>query len=387
MEVFLPSTRGTKIMAQRIVFIGAGHAHLTCLLGLGEFLRRGAQVFVVGPADKHYYSGMGPGLLGGSYAREQIRFPVQAMTEAKGGHFLNDRVVKVDAQAKALHLASGKSLEYDIASFNTGSGVPKMWKGETPEGIYPVKPVEILGKAADDILTKVQKAPVCIVVAGGGPAALEVAGNARGLLERVGTQNAVASRVVLAAGSVFMRDFPDGVRRRALENFKLRGIEIRENVRVESLEKGAALLETGERISADVLFWAVGVTPSPLFRDSGLPVGPDGGLMVDEYLKCPDHPELFGGGDCIHHAPKPLDKVGVYAVRQNPVLFNNILATLEGRPLERFDPGGEYLLAFNLGDGTGIVHKKGVIFGGRAGFVLKDLIDRTFMQKFRLADL
>lgn len=372
-------------MTHRIVFIGAGHAHLTCLIRLGEFVRRGAEVVVVGPNPHHYYSGMGPGLLGGAYAPEQIRFPVQAITEAGGGRFITDRVVKVDAKAKVLQLLSGDSLSYDIASFNTGSGVPPAWTGHVPKDVYPVKPVEILGEAAESIRQKVQETPVCIVVAGGGPAALEVAGNACGLLERSGSAHASASRVVLATGSAFMRDFPAGVRQRALKNFKGRGIEIRENLRVESLDVGAAHLESGERITADVIFWAVGVKPSALFQESGLPVGPDGGLVVDEHLKCPEHPELFGGGDCIHHKPQPLDKVGVYAVRQNPVLFHNILATLEDKPLKRFNPGGEYLLAFNLGDGTGIVHKKGIVFDGKAGFVLKDIIDRTFMQKFMLA--
>jgi NADH dehydrogenase FAD-containing subunit len=40
------------------------------------------------------------------------------------------------------------------------------------------------------------------------------------------------------------------------------------------------------------------------------------------------YPEIFGGGDCISFEKKPLDKVGVYAVRQNPILYTNLLAAL-----------------------------------------------------------
>ena len=79
--------------------------------------------------------------------------------------------------------------------------------------------------------------------------------------------------------------------------------------------------------------------PSKIFETSGLPVGPDKGLLVNRYLQSVKHPDIFGGGDCICFEDKPLDKVGVYAVRQNPVLLNNLFAQLEGRPLQVFDPG------------------------------------------------
>jgi hypothetical protein len=61
--------------------------------------------------------------------------------------------------------------------------------------------------------------------------------------------------------------------------------------------------------------------------------------LVNEYLHCPTYPEIFGGGD--------------------------------------------YLLIYNLGDGTGILRKRGVILSGRPAFWLKDYIDRRFMRRFQ----
>ncbi len=75
--------------------------------------------------------------------------------------------------------------------------------------------------------------------------------------------------------------------------------------------------------------------------------------MVNRFLQSTTHPEIFGGGDCIYFQKSPMDKVGVYAVRENPVLFHNLLAGMEGGNLQPFDPGGNYLLIFNLGDGEG----------------------------------
>jgi NADH dehydrogenase FAD-containing subunit len=72
-------------------------------------------------------------------------------------------------------------------------------------------------------------------------------------------------------------------------------------------------------------------------------------------------------------------------VRQNPVLADNLYAACTGAPLRPFHPGSRYLLIYNLGDGSGIFHRGGLVFGGSLAFRLKDWIDRRFMQRFQLA--
>ncbi len=69
-------------------------------------------------------------------------------------------------------------------------------------------------------------------------------------------------------------------------------------------------------------------------------------------------------------------------MRQNPVLFHNLMASLNGGELIPFDPGGDFLLIFNLGDGIGILRKKWLLFEGRPAFIIKDYIDRKFIKKF-----
>jgi len=158
-----------------------------------------------------------------------------------------------------------------------------------------------------------------------------------------------------------------------------------EGSHVESTKDKEVVLTDGTTLAYDVLFLATGVEPPPLFVDSGLPSGDDGGLLVNEYLQSPAYPEIFGGGDCIWFSPSPLDKVGVYAVRENPLIAHNIAAVLTGEPLRKLDHTGGYLLIYNLGDGRGIYWKNPIVFGGRTAFRIKDYIDRTFMAKFQLS--
>jgi NADH dehydrogenase FAD-containing subunit len=94
---------------------------------------------------------------------------------------------------------------------------------------------------------------------------------------------------------------------------------------------------------------------------------------------------MFGGGDCISLSGCPLAKVGVYAVRQNPILLHNLLAALEGGGMQTFQPQKDYMLIFNMGDGRGILWKKNWIWDGRLSFILKDYIDRKFMKQFQVS--
>ena len=94
-------------------------------------------------------------------------------------------------------------------------------------------------------------------------------------------------------------------------------------------------------------------------------------------------PSVFGGGDCIAIGDRALPRVGVYGVRQAPILAHNLLAALEGRPLRRFRPRRRFLLILNLGDGTGLAVRGGWVWHGRLALWLKDWIDRRYVAKYR----
>jgi NADH dehydrogenase FAD-containing subunit len=53
-------------MSKHLILPGDGHAHLMALAALDRFVSRGHRVTVVQPSPHHYYSGMGPGMLGGT---------------------------------------------------------------------------------------------------------------------------------------------------------------------------------------------------------------------------------------------------------------------------------------------------------------------------------
>jgi NADH dehydrogenase FAD-containing subunit len=367
-------------MGKHLVLIGGGHAHMVTLAKLQTFIQKGHRVTVIGPSDHHYYSGMGPGMLGKTYSPGEIRFATRHVVEQQGGRFIRDKAVKLSATEKKVILASGEAVGYDVISFNAGSYVPRLDLPKDVKDVYSVKPIERLMEAQHRILELSSQKKMTIGILGGGPSSAEVSGNIWQLVHNAG---GAMPKITIFAGKQFMSRFPENVRLKVERSLVRRGIEINTDGYVRSVQSGKVTLASGEMRSIDFIFLALGVKPNPLFSDSGLSTGPDGGLLVNEFLQSVDHPEMFGGGDCIYFEKQPLDKVGVYAVRQNPVLYANLMAALDGTPLQPFDPGGDYLLIFNLGGGVGVLQKRWLLLDGRVAFIIKDYIDRKFMKEFQ----
>ena len=367
-------------MGKHLVLIGGGHAHMVTLAKLHTFVEKGHRVTVIGPSDHHYYSGMGPGMLGKTYAPADIRFKTRHVVEKQGGAFVRDRAVEIQAGDRKVVLASGGSVGYDVVSFNAGSYVPRLDLPEDARDVYAVKPIERLMEAQARILELAARKKITIGIIGGGPSSAEVAGNVWQLTRNAGGQ---PPDIKIFAGNRFMSRFPAAVSSKIQKILTHRGIAINTEGYVESVRPGSATLASGETHALDFIFLALGVAPNPLFQKSGLATGPDGGLRVNQFLQSVDHPEMFGGGDCVYFEDQPLDKVGVYAVRQNPVLYQNLMAALEETPLQAFDPGGDYLLIFNLGGGVGVLRKRRLSINGKPAFWIKDYIDRKFMKRFQ----
>jgi NADH dehydrogenase FAD-containing subunit len=368
-------------MGKHLVLVGGGHAHMTVMLNLRDYIERGHRVTLIGPSAYHYYSGMGPGLLGGTYRPQDVRFHIKKMIEDRGAMFVRDRVTRIDAEKKTLILKSGGEITYDVVSCNTGSTVPANEDRVAGNSIFTVKPIENLIKVRQMITAGMNSATPRFLVVGGGASALELSGN----LWRLVQQTETAASITVCGGLNFLAAMPVKAQRYARESLSARNIEIIEGARVSRLAEGLAILEDHRELAFDLTLLAWGIEPSNLFRASGLPTGPDGDLLVNDYLQSVAYPEIFGGGDCICFAKCPLDKVGVYAVRQNPVLHYNLMAALEERSLQAFKPQDVYLLIYNLGNRTGIFYRGNWVWKGKILFYLKDYIDRKFMRKFQVS--
>ncbi len=366
-----------------MVLVGGGHAHLTSLKNLSRFTKMGHQVTLISTSPYHYYSGMGPGMLSGMYQPWEVRFNIKKLAEDRGATFIEGKATRIDPDHHLIFLESKERICYDVVSFNIGSDIStELVTKASKDNLFPVKPVVNLLKARHTILKALQNEKALrLIVIGGGPAGVEISANLFRLLDK----NRSKGEITLIGGKKLLGEAPDRVRHLSIESLKRRGVTIIEGSYVKKIEDDNVILDTGKRLEMDFAFLATGIKPPSLFRNSHIPTGEDGGLLVNAHLQSVAHPDIFGGGDCISLKDQPLAKVGVYAVRESAILYQNLMATLTKGKMQIFSPQKHYLLIFNMGDGKGIYWRKNCIWEGRLAFLLKNHIDRKFMRTFQIS--
>jgi len=367
----------------RLLLVGAGHAHL-------EILRRlalsppGVELTVVSTGPRHHYSGMVPGYLQGTYSEDEIAVDVPRLAGRSGGRFVAGRAVGIDPRERRVALASGEELPYDLVSFAVGSetaGVDDPAVREHVERVKPIARMAALRTRLLDLVQREEAGEAAIAVVGGGAGGVEIALAAARVLEGAG----VAGRLtVLEGGPEILAGSTGRFRARALEILAARGIAVATGSRVIAARAGEVETAAGAVVPADLAIWLTGAVAQPLFQDSGLAVDERGFLLVDDALRALGDPRVFAAGDCGTLARYPeTPKAGVYAVREAPILWHSLLATLTGGPAPRYRPQRGFLSLLNTADGCALLSYKGMVSHGRWAWRLKDWIDRRFMARYR----
>ena len=364
-------------MKKQLVFVGAGHAHLYCLNNLNKFQSLGVEITVINPYEFHYYSGMGPGLLSGIYSPDECRFFISKIVQENVARFIQDSVIKINPNDKKLFLESGNEIPYDIVSFNVGSIIDLGKINNINSNLIPIKPIRNLFNMREKILNFNNLKKICVI--GGGAAGVEIAANTWKLFE----SNKINAEVILISSGLILSRYPEKAREYALDSLKNRKIKVLEHSIVTKISENKISLDDGNILESDIVFLATGIQPTDIFQNSGLALATDASFIVNSYLQSLKYDNIFGGGDCISLENEKLEKIGVYAVRQNKILFNNIFNYIDKGELKEFKPQSKYLLILNMGDGLGIAWKGNKVVQGKLLFRLKNFIDKRFMKRFQ----
>ncbi len=126
-----------------------------------------------------------------------------------------------------------------------------------------------------------------------------------------------------------------------IEQMRSRGLEIRLNTRLESAVDGHVRLSDGEEFDTDTLVWTAGVKANPRVAQTGLPLTDRGAVVCGTDLRVEGVEGAWAAGDCsavpdLTQPGKLCAPSAQHAVRQAPVLGDNIAAVLRGRPLRQY---------------------------------------------------
>jgi len=289
-------------------------------------------VTLIDPQRWLYYSGMVPEYLGGVYELDDIRIDLRRMAHEAGATHLEAEATAIDPEARVVSTADG-SVPFDVLAVDVGGVNPSV--PDAAVGPKPISRIRALAPRLERVLDD-PTARLDLVVVGGGAAGVEVALNLTGRFAGAG-RTADLSLTLIEQADQILSGFPEGLRGDAARLLRGRGARIRTATTVEAVASG-----NGEKIRVDTttegdealtlrpgaVLWATGAVGPALLRESGLVTDERGFLHVARSLRTPTHPRIFAAGDCATIPALGLDKVGVHAVKQGPLLYTNLDRTL-----------------------------------------------------------
>ncbi|WAP66991.1 FAD-dependent oxidoreductase [Jiella pelagia] len=369
-----------------IVLIGGGHAHLFVLEAFAKKPLADARLTLIAKEASAPYSGMLPGRVSGQYDIDSGEIDLQRLAERAGARFLHAAATAIDRTRREVVVDGYPPVPYSLLSLDLGI-VPDVSAidGAETHGLV-VKPISSLRQRLDSLLAGLRSGSIeALAVIGGGPAGFELAHALRRRADDTASGNGIRGRdvaVSLIAGRELLSGLPQRGRRIARRSLKAARIELVEGQRAARIEAQAIVLEDGRFIRADAVLVTTAAAAPQLLRRSGLSVDEAGFLKVRPTLQAEDDDTIFAAGDCVTLLGQERPKAGVFAVRQGPVLAENLRRAACGRSLRRYRAQTAYLMLLALADGEAIAARNGVALQSWLFFWLKDRIDRGFVARF-----
>lgn len=369
----------TLPLTRDLVLIGGGHTHALVLRQWGMNPLPGVRVTVINPGPTAPYSGMLPGFVAGHYTREELDIDLVKLARFAGARIINGAVTAIDPVAKRITVPGRPLIAYDVAAIDIGitSEMPKM-PGFAQHGV-PAKPLGVFASRWDAFRETAQDPTLAVV--GGGVAGAELA---MAMSYALRTKGQAPTVHLIDRGKV-LSVLGGTARRKMLAALAENDVTLHEEATVTGLIAKGVQLDDGRVVRSDFTVGAAGAKPHDWQSQIGVQMH-EGFIWTDATLRTSD-PSLFAVGDCGHFSADPRPKAGVYAVRQAPVLFDNLRAVLSGGALRPYKPQKDYLKLISLGGQTALAEKFGTARAGRLLWKWKDRIDRTFMNQFDGLDM
>ncbi|WP_297596195.1 FAD-dependent oxidoreductase [uncultured Cetobacterium sp.] len=362
-----------------LLLVGGGHAHVYLLNKIIKEKQK-FKTILISTNKYQFYSGMASAYIENIYSDEDICFDLKVLCKLGGIEFLEDKVVSIDPQKKLVILSSGQKVRFDVVSFDTGSELKIDEKNINHKNLIGIKPLtnlkEIKERLQNSSLDKIK-----VLVIGAGAAGIELSFG----VKELGKQLSKVFEVHLVdRGKSILPTFPKKIQEIVLKRLSENNISLYLNEEVESIETQRLVTKKKMILEYDIILWAGGPTSNPMYEKAAMSVDEKGYMIVNNFLQNIDYPYIFGAGDCVGIKNYSyIKKVGVYAIKEAPYLWNNIVNFFNKTPLKSYVPQKDFLLILSLGNKEGVLSYKGFVLKGYLIWKLKNYIDEGFMRKFK----
>jgi NADH dehydrogenase len=293
-----------------VVILGGGFAGLAAARGLAG---SGVRITLVDRENHHLFQPLLYQVATAGLSAPDIAYPIRSIFQNRPDVtvFLGE-ATSVDLAQRRVSGPQG-SLTYDYLVLATG-GVTSYFGHPEWEPFAPgLKTIGDAQRIRRHVLSAFERAEITpdtserkklmtLVVVGGGPTGVELAGALAELTRHVLVNDfrhidpELARIVLLDRAERLLTMYPPDLSENARATLEAMGVEVRLKTGVVNVQQGR--VDTGtEVIEAENILWAAGVGASPLTATLGVELDRAGRVKVGPDLSVPGHPEVFAIGD------------------------------------------------------------------------------------------
>lgn len=374
-------------VAKDLVLVGGGHAHVAVLKRFGMEPMPGVRLTLITRDIHTPYSGMLPGYIAGHYVFDDCHIDLGPLARFAGARLIHGEVDRLDADHNMVYVGDRPPIRYDALSINIGSRPQMIDVKGAQEHALPVKPIDRWLEAWGHLQQKVleHEGEFRVVVVGGGAGGVELALSTQYRLTQLLEDKRSSPRRVhftlITAANDILDTHNAGVRRRFRKVLAQRGVTLHTAQSVIEVSDSQVTVDNGKSYDAAAVLWVTNAAAAAWPGQAGLATDDKGFIRLNRYLQSVSHPNVFAAGD-IAAMVEPRPKSGVFAVRQGPILTENLRRQLVARPLKAYQPQRNFLGLISTGDKYAVASRGIWSWQGAWLWTLKDWIDRRFMQRF-----
>jgi NADH:ubiquinone reductase (H+-translocating) len=353
---------------QKVVVVGGGFAGINLIKRLTN-----DDCFQVTLVDMHNYHFFPPLLYQVATAfiePSSISYPFRRMFQKKKNlRFHLGCLVRVNTDNNTVETDTG-TLSYDILILAVGTETNYFGMENVRKNALPMKTISDALNLRNFLLLNMEKAVrttdraekerhLNLVVAGGGPTGVEIAG----MLAELGRNIRMKEYPeitdlqghihIVDAGPVLLGPMSKKAQDEAMEVLTRLGVRVTMNTAVKDYVDGKVLLSNGESIDTNVLIWASGVTGREI---PGLPpevIGRGRRILVDEFNRVKGMTNIYAMGDiCLQTTdpafPNGHPQLAQVAIQQGENLAKNLKRMVDKeqpRPFKYYDKGSMAIIA------------------------------------------
>lgn len=349
MSLNIPET-GNK----RIVVAGAGFAGLKLVRLLKD---QGFQLVLIDRFNFHQFQPLFYQVATAGLEPSAIAFPLRKIFQkAEDVHIRLAEVVRIDTGGKCITTSLGE-LSYDMLVLATGAATNFFGMQEIADASLPMKSVGEALNLRNTILQNYEAALtsedqarieslLSIVIVGGGPTGVELAGALAEMRNYVLPKDypelnfhQMQIYLVEATGSL-LGTMSASSARKASAFLKKLGVNVLTDVQVTGFENNTVLLNNHENLKANTLIWAAGIRGEMPDGIDRAHTGRGNRLIVNEFNEVEGLDSVYAIGDIAlmktRRYPNGHPQVAQVAIQQARNLASNIRRKAKLRPLVPF---------------------------------------------------